>query len=72
MACKYFTTTIKVIPGGAEIGGSPLPRGTKWPACGIGRQPVILFWAKRCKQTAEEGPCWWWIEEHGEIPDPEF
>jgi hypothetical protein len=72
MACKYLKTTVKVIPGDTEIGDSLFPRGEKWPACKLDRQPDIIGWATRCDQTAEEGPCWWWVEEHGEIRDPRF
>jgi len=72
MTCKYLTTTTKIIPGGSEVGGSLTPQGITVPACKLSRKPVITFWASKCKETDHDGPCWYWIEEHGNMPDLEF
>lgn len=72
MTCKHLKTTIEVVSGGQEVGGSPFPQGIKQPICELGRQPTITFWAKRCKKTPKQGPCWWWVDQQGEKPDLKF
>lgn len=71
MTCKYLTTKNKQLP--PEIGGSPLPQPpVKFPACGLGRVPDTIGWSGKCQTTNPNGPCWFWIEEQGTKPDPDF
>ena len=72
MACKYFTTTIKVAPGGSQVGGPITPQGITVPICRLGRKPDTVGWPSQCDETPTNGPCWYWIEEHGSAPDLKF
>jgi hypothetical protein len=65
MTCKFLSTSKRIMPGGTEIGGSPLPYAIDMPICKLGRKPDILFWASKCNETPQEGLCWFWIEENG-------
>jgi len=68
MTCKYLTKTMKVL---SEMGGVP-PRMIEEPACALGRQPAKRGWVTYCKEIPEQGPCWWWVSEQSEVPDPAF
>ncbi len=70
MTCKYLNKTKKRLR--AVIGGSAFPRTREEPICTLGRQPAIIGWASRCEETSEQGPCWWWLRENGEVADPHF
>jgi hypothetical protein len=70
MTCKYLTKTMKA--WSQETGSSIHPQMREEPICAKGRQQTTVFWASRCEKTPEEGPCWWWIDEHGDTPDPAF
>ena len=72
MTCKYLSTETRIIPGNVEVGGPITPQKTSMPACKLKRKPGILFWAKKCNETPRNGPCWFWIEEHGKAQDIQF
>jgi len=69
MACKHFwTETITV----HEM-GSRQPLTQEMSRCRIGgRQPTGPGWESKCSSTPPEGPCWFWIESNGDVPDPQF
>jgi hypothetical protein len=71
MACKYLRMEPRRKP--PETGDSALPVFIKMPACQLGREPLNrLFWAGKCEETPQQGPCWRWEEEHPGAPDPQF
>ena len=71
MTCKYLSKRTVLMP--PEVGGSPVPSATTEPACRLGREPGIIGWAHKCEETPENGPCWYWVEEHGtSTPDRKF
>ena len=72
MPCKYLTTEIEIVPGGTEVGGSIMPQKISKLACKLGRKPDLLFWASKCNKTQFNGPCWFWLEEHGSTEDVQF
>jgi hypothetical protein len=73
MACKYLGEQLTIISGGMEVGGSLVPtEGPKVPYCKANRNPTGIGWQGKCQNTDENGPCWRWIEVHGERPDPRF
>lgn len=72
MACKYLNDTTVIIAGGAEVGGPITPQGMSLPVCQLGRRPDIRGWAKKCDETLPVGPCWFWVEERGDMADAAF
>ncbi len=73
MTCKYLGEQHTIIPGGREVGGPLTPSvGPKVPYCKAGRNPTDWGWQGRCQKTNENGPCWFWVEEHVDEPDPAF
>lgn len=72
MACKYLVSTIKIIPGGTEVGGPLTPQGMSVTVCRLGRDAGYTGWQSKCDGTPANGPCWYWVEEHGSSPDLKF
>jgi len=72
MTCKCLTTKFVIIPGGSEVGGPITPQSRPMPECKLRRQPDDLFWPTKCNETPSDGPCWFWIEEHGSQSDLDF
>ena len=70
MSCKYLTAGF--IFGESEVGGSLLPQRISASACKVGRKPDTIGWATKCGKTSAEGPCWFWLEQHGDKPDLQF
>lgn len=72
MSCRHLGRTRTLVPGGTEIGGPQLPTAQSEPACDLGRKPDEIGWASRCRRSGPEDGCWWFCEEHGDVPDPKF
>jgi hypothetical protein len=77
MSCIFLTNYVKVVVDEQKVDATsePItrPRKINLPACKIGRPVDVETWAQRCRQTPPGGPCWLWLEEHGEeSADPLF
>jgi hypothetical protein len=71
MTCKYLAKTPGPKP--AETGDSAMPVFIEMPACALRRRPeLIIGGTGKCRETPEEGPCWWWEEDHPGVPDQRF
>lgn len=69
MTCKHFwTETIRV----QEMGSREPLIQTRTRCRVSGRDPRDPGWQSRCRETAAEGPCWWWGEQHSDVADPHF
>jgi hypothetical protein len=72
MTCQCLSSAKIEMPGGTEIGGTPMPNAVERPICNIRRKPDLYAWAGKCNQTPHEGPCWFWVDKNGNQPDIEF
>lgn len=72
MTCKHLTKTTVIVPGGSEVGGAVTPQGMPMTICAMRRNPGTIGWQTKCNDTPANGPCWFWIEENGTAPDPQF
>jgi hypothetical protein len=70
MTCKHLANTSSLMP--PEIGGPLTPQTVRTSECKLGRNPNIIGWITKCSTTADDGPCWFWTEVHGDVPDTEF
>lgn len=74
MACKYLGSKSYRIT--QEVGGSIHPEFVpNVPACQLNRlnRPgAVIGEVAGCENTESNGPCWWWLKEHGDKPDPRF
>jgi len=71
MTCIFLTKRQKVMP--PEIGGSLTPNVILVDGCELGRDPGQIGWITNCENTPTNGPCWYWVDEHGtDIPDRGF
>lgn len=73
MACKYLRSKVYKIP--QEVGGSIHPEFVNMPDCQLGRlnrAGAVIGEVAGCESVESNGPCWWWSQEQGNKPDPEF
>ena len=72
MTCKHLHPLSIAKP--VEIGDPIIPSEPSTIVlhdCGLERLQSPSE-AKRCQATADNGPCWWWQEQHPGQPDNEF
>jgi len=74
MTCKCLITETRLVSLPLEVGGNESQIPVTVHVCKLGRKPVIMhmIWAQKCQETLPQGPCWFWIEENGNIPDVEL
>lgn len=72
MTCKYYSKDKAGYLN--EVGGGvSLPQRLPDNSCKLGRKPDYSGWVKKkCIDTPNNGPCWWWHEENPDSRDTEF
>ena len=71
MTCKFLIKREDVMP--PEIGGPLTQEVILVDDCKLKRDPRQVGWITNCQNTLANGPCWYWVEEHGaSTADHEF
>jgi hypothetical protein len=71
MTCKYLKYELLKMP--PEVGGSIHPESIDIPPyCSLGRLnrlDAAIDKTARCEKVEDNGPCWWWSQEHPGKPE---
>lgn len=72
MSCPYLTSKTEIVSTKNDAESLETSKEVSMPVCKLCRKLDTDSWAARCRNTTPDGPCYVWVEQYGQTPDPKF